>query len=122
MTRKIIFGDLVSVPENKITAVRLETRKSGTIGEHYGREYHYLKVIFLIGDTPIEKEILLAMGTDGYGDAKPINEKLFRLLHRDGFGEDQKTELSTFLMDKYEEGEVREKDMMAKINEIFLIE
>jgi len=119
MERKNILGNTVQVPTDEVVATILSMRKSGTINENYGTEYYYLTVEFLIGATPIKNEILIAKGTDGYGSAKPINKQLFESLHKEGFPEEIKSQLSDFLMDKYEEGEIKEKDIIIKMEEFF---
>ena len=119
MERKNIFGNTVQVPTDKVVAVTLSTRRSGTITENYGVEYHYLMVTFQIEVTPIKKEIFLARGTDGYGSTKPIRNPLFVKLHEKGLPEEIRDQLSNFLMDEYNKGHVKEKDVIKKMEDLF---
>ena len=115
----MILGNIAQVPVNETVVVALSMRKEGTINENYGTEYYYLRITFQIGTVPIENEIFVAKGTDGYGNEKPINERLFEYLHKEGFHEEIKSHLANFLMDKYDEGEIKEEDIIIKMEEFF---
>ena len=71
MERKNILGNVVQIPTNVAIAVAPSIKKIGTMKAHSSESY-YLVVKFQIGTTPIESEIFLARGTDGYGYAKEM--------------------------------------------------
>lgn len=119
MERKNILGNAVQVPTDNVVAITLSTRRLGTIRENYGVEYHYLTIKFQIGVTPVKKEIFLARGTDGYGNTKPIRNPLFVKLHKEGIPKKVRIQLSNFLMDQYDNGQVKEADVIKRLEELF---
>ena len=119
MTRKSILGSIVQASTDEVVAIILSMKKVGSIDERYGTEYFYLTVELLIGATPIKNEILVAKSRDGYGNGKPKNERLFEYLHKEGFHKEIKSQLADFLMDKYDEGEIKEEDIIIKMEEFF---
>ena len=119
MERKIILGNTAQVQTDITVAVLLSLRKEGTINKNYGTESYYLTVTFQIGTTPIESEIFLAKGIDGYGYAREINNPLFVKLRKEGLPKKIRSQLSNFLMDEYDSGQVKEEDLIEKLEELF---
>lgn len=117
----IIFGNGVRTPEGLVEAVKLNLEASEMHGRVFGLKNYHLKVIFSIGEVKIEEKLLIATGftRSCLGNMAWFNKRLFELLEKDGFSEDRKGELAAFLLNKYNQGKVTEKDMIEKIKEIF---
>ena len=113
---RTLFGDIVSVPDDLGVAFSIDLTSTGTVHENYGVETLYLRISFLMnGPIKIERVFIIARGTDGYGYAKKFRPQLFKDLHAGRLSEDKKREFSLFLLEKYREGNVREEDMVRKL-------
>lgn len=122
MKRKTILGNVVQIPTDMAIAVVLSLRKEGNIKINHGTEYYFLKIRFQVGVTPVESEILLARGIDGYGYAKEINKPLFTKLHEEGLPEKVRAQLSNFLMDQYDSEQIEEENVIKKLEELLGID
>lgn len=122
--RVIIFGNVAIVPENAAEAVQINVECEGISGPiHTGKEY-YLKAAFLLGQIRIEEKFLIAreINFGCAGSPEWFNKDIFKTLEAEGFPEEQKTELSGFLMDRYYTGEVKKEAMMNKFKELLGLE
>lgn len=122
MKTVIVFGILVEEPDGIVKVISLSPEYNYEAKDGGVEKNHWLGVTFLIGKTLIEKRFLIAKGahTSGWGNGwNWLNKKLFKILEKEEFSEEKKTELVIALKEMYEAGEVKEKAMRKKIDEMF---
>ncbi len=110
-----IFGDAIRVADKDPVACSLKFEVAGTIHDNYGVETIFLVVAIQVSGLTITKKLEIAKGTAGYGYNKPYRKELFQKLHNFGFLENQTKELSSAILEMYDNGQVTEDGVAMKI-------
>lgn len=119
--KKIIFDSAALINDGEPVVFSALFSSRGSTGRHYELKYYYLNIVFQAGGIKIKRRFELASDTEACkGGLKPYKENIFWKMEKlnELSLEKIETEISTFLLDAYEKGEVRKDSLIKKIEEL----